>query len=153
MDYLAERFFTRKAFRPEPSGTNVLFAYYAQHFSHQFLRTDKARGPAFTSGTDSVDVSHIYGLDKATQDALRSFHNGKMKVNVINGEEFPPLLRDAPSVRMIYPPHTPENEKVLYAFSLTIQSNDLLVFQSGGARSSVVQHAARPLRYVDDLAA
>lgn len=89
-----------------------MFAYYAQHFSHQFFRTDKSRGPAFTSGTDGVDVSHIYGIDKATQDALRSFTNGKMKVNIVDGEEFPPLLRDAPSVRMIYPPHTPEEEKV-----------------------------------------
>ena len=112
IDQLAERFFKRKEFIPEPKGTNILFAYYAQHFSHQFFRTDKARGPAFTSGTDGVDVSHIYGVDKATQDALRSFSQGKMKVRVVDGEQFPPLLRDAPEVRMIYPPHTPEEEKV-----------------------------------------
>ena len=60
-----------------------------------------------------VDVSHIYGLDAATQNALRSFRNGKMKVRMINGEAFPPLLRDAPGVHMIYPPHTPDEETVL----------------------------------------
>lgn len=116
IDYLAEKFFKRKEFIPEPRGTNILFAYYAQHFSHQFFRTDKARGPGFTRGTDGVDVSHIYGIDKATQDALRSFNQGKMKVRIVDGEQFPPLLRDAPSVHMIYPPHTPDDEKVILKY-------------------------------------
>lgn len=112
IDLLAERFFRRKEFIPEPHGTNLLFSYYAQHYNHQFFRTDKSRGPGFTLGNDGVDVSHIYGLDKATQDALRSFRHGKMRVRILNGEEFPPLLRDVPSVHMIYPPHVPEEERV-----------------------------------------
>ena len=59
-----------------------------------------------------MDVSHIYGLDMTTQNALRSFRNGKMKVRVVNGEQFPPLLKDAPGVQMTYPPHVPEEERV-----------------------------------------
>lgn len=112
IDVLAERFFRRRQFIPEPHGTNVFFAFYAQHFSHQFFRTDKAKGSGFTMGKDGVDVSHIYGLDMATQMALRSLKNGKMKVRVIDGEAFPPLLRDTPGVQMVYPPHVPQEERV-----------------------------------------
>jgi prostaglandin-endoperoxide synthase 2 len=128
IDELAERFFKRKEFIAEPHGTNILFAYYAQHFSHQFFRTDRARGPAFTKGNDGVDVSHIYGLDKGTQDALRSFQLGKMKVRIdADGQQFPPLLRDAPSVHMIYPPHTPEEEKVALGHALFSMQPGLFV--------------------------
>ena len=62
---------------------------------------------------NKVDGSHIYGVDTTTQNALRSFQSGKMKVRIINDEAFPPLLRDAPGVHMIYPPHIPDDEKVL----------------------------------------
>ena len=54
VDLLAEKFFQRRQFVPEPHGTNVFFAFYAQHFSHQFFRTDKAKGPGFTLGKDGV---------------------------------------------------------------------------------------------------
>jgi prostaglandin-endoperoxide synthase 2 len=128
---LAERFFKRKQFIAEPHGTNILFAYYAQHFSHQFFRTDKAKGPGFTRGNDGVDVSHIYGLDKSTQDALRSFHQGKMKVRIDeDGQQFPPLLRDAPSVHMIYPPHTPEEQKVALGHALFSMQPGLFVMST-----------------------
>lgn len=60
-------------------------------------------------------MSHIYGVDIATQNALRRFKHGKMKVQIINGEQFAPLLKDAPGVAMYYPPHVPEHEKVSYA--------------------------------------
>jgi len=65
-----------------------------------------------------VDVSHIYGLDKDTQNALRSFKDGKMRVRIVDDEQFPPLLRDVPSVKMIYPPHVPEEERVALAHPL-----------------------------------
>ena len=94
----------------------MLFSYYAQHFNHQYLRTDKAKGPGFKLGGDGVDVSHIYGLGKTHEDALRSFKQGKMKVRIVDGEQFPPLLSDAPSVHMVYPPHIPEHEKVNFNF-------------------------------------
>lgn len=114
IDYLAERFFKRREFIPEPHGTNVLFSAYAQHFNHQYLRTDKVKGPGFTLGSDGIDLSHIYGLGKPRQDALRSFKNGKMKVRIVNGEQFPPLLREIPSFEMHYLPQTPDNQKVQF---------------------------------------
>lgn len=54
LDVLAERFFKRTEFKPDPHGTNVLFAFYAQHFSHQFFRTDHKKGPGFYAGKDGV---------------------------------------------------------------------------------------------------
>ena len=71
-----------------------------------------------------MDVSHIYGLGKPHEDALRSFTQGKMKVRIIDGEQFPPLLRDAPTVHMIYPPHTPEHEKVILQFTKQIKDHE-----------------------------
>ncbi|KAI9553283.1 putative cyclooxygese [Daphnia sinensis] len=131
VNVLAERFFKRKEFIAEPHGTNILFAYYAQHFSHQFFRTDRARGAAFTKGNDGVDVSHIYGLDKGTQDALRSFSQGKMKVRMTDdGQQFPPLLRDAPGVHMIYPPHTPQEERVALGHALFSMQPGLFVMST-----------------------
>ncbi|CAK6959736.1 prostaglandin G/H synthase 1 [Scomber scombrus] len=55
---LAERFFKRKQFRPDPQGTNLMFAFMAQHFTHQFFKTDHAVQGGFTKalghGIDSI---------------------------------------------------------------------------------------------------
>lgn len=40
----------RREFIPDPQGTNLMFAFFAQHFTHQFFKTDHKRGPAFTKG-------------------------------------------------------------------------------------------------------
>lgn len=42
---LTERFFRRETFRPDPQGSNLMFVFMAQHFTHQFFKTDfKAEG-------------------------------------------------------------------------------------------------------------
>ncbi len=41
---LAERFFKRTKFQSEPRGTNLMFAFMAQHFTHQFFKTDHEVG-------------------------------------------------------------------------------------------------------------
>ncbi|XP_071097198.1 prostaglandin G/H synthase 2-like [Haliotis cracherodii] len=110
VDYLVQKFFRRTKFLPEPMGSNVLFSFFAQHFTHQFFKTDLKMGPGFTWGGHGVDVSHVYGKDKASENLLRSFKDGKMKSQMMNGEEFPPYLKDAP-VPMTYPPNTPEHLK------------------------------------------
>ncbi|XP_042372159.1 prostaglandin G/H synthase 1-like, partial [Plectropomus leopardus] len=45
---LAERFFRRKKFRPDPQGTNLMFAFMAQHFTHQFFKTNQEVQWGFT---------------------------------------------------------------------------------------------------------
>lgn len=112
VDVMIERLFKRRQFKQEPHNTNVFFAFYAQHFSHQFFRTDMKNGPAFYLGKDGVDASNIHGLEESRKKALRSFRGGKMKVRIIDGEEYPPLLSTTPGVEMKYPKRFPKDEKV-----------------------------------------
>lgn len=107
---IVDKFLTRQEFKPDPLNSSVLFPFFAQHFTHQFFKTDLTKGPGFTWGNHGVDVSHIYGKNLAAENALRTFKDGKMKTQVINGEEWPPLVKDAP-VDMRYSPSTPENQR------------------------------------------
>ncbi|XP_078263696.1 prostaglandin G/H synthase 2-like [Rhinoraja longicauda] len=107
--YLAERFLLRKKFVPDPQKTNMMFAFFAQHFTHQFFKTDESRGPEFTKGLGhGVDLSNIYGETLDRQHHLRLFTDGKLKYQIVNGDVYPPTIKDAP-VKMIYPPHVPEH--------------------------------------------
>lgn len=45
---LAEKLLMRRQFIPDPQGTSLMFAFFAQHFTHQFFKSDMKRGPAFT---------------------------------------------------------------------------------------------------------
>lgn len=45
---LTERFFKREKFRPDPQGTNVMFSFMAQHFTHQFFKTNHETKGGFT---------------------------------------------------------------------------------------------------------
>ncbi|XP_047475523.1 prostaglandin G/H synthase 2-like [Penaeus chinensis] len=114
-DELIKKVFLRREFIPEPHETNVLFQYYAQHFTHQFFRTDYKKGPHLTKGTGGVDVSNIYGLTEQDRRALRSGVDGKLRTQKINGEDFPPYLKDVPGISMDYPPHIPIPEEGKFA--------------------------------------
>lgn len=45
---VVEKVLLRKQFVPDPQGTSLMFAFFAQHFSHQFFKSDFKKGPAFT---------------------------------------------------------------------------------------------------------
>ncbi|KAK3600358.1 hypothetical protein CHS0354_015956 [Potamilus streckersoni] len=107
---IVNMFLRREKFIPDPMGSNALFAFFAQHFTHQFFKTDFKRGPGFQWGGHGVDVSHIYGKDKGVENILRSFNNGKLRVQEINGEDWPPLLENA-NVPMTYPPSVPKENQ------------------------------------------
>lgn len=104
---LTERFFKRQKFRPDPQGTNLMFAFMAQHFTHQFFKTShKAKG-GFTRALGhgvghadnhseckknnvltgfcfiQVDASNIYGEDLERQHQLRLHEDGKLKYQVM----------------------------------------------------------------------
>nr|ADB65786.1 cyclooxygenase [Gammarus sp. KV-2010a] len=115
LDMLIQKVFVRRQFLPEPHDTNLLFQYYAQHFTHQFFRTNYTKGPQFTKGNGGVDVSNIYGLTERQRRALRSNVDGKLKFQIINGEHFPPYLKDVPGISMEYPPHLPITEDNKFA--------------------------------------
>lgn len=62
---LAERFFKRKKFKPDPQGTNLMFAFMAQHFTHQFFKTNHDTKGGFTKALGH-GVSYTY---KCTYDS------------------------------------------------------------------------------------
>uniref|UniRef100_UPI00398F3D4B prostaglandin G/H synthase 1-like n=1 Tax=Pristiophorus japonicus TaxID=55135 RepID=UPI00398F3D4B len=109
---LANEFLLRRKFIPDPQGTNLMFAFFAQHFTHQFFRTDLKRGPGFTKALGhGVDLTHIYGDSLERQHHLRLFKDGKLKYQVLDGGVFPPSVKDAP-IKMKYPSTLPEGKRL-----------------------------------------
>jgi len=87
--------FKRKSFKPNPLKSNSLFPFYAQFLTHQFFRIDREHGPKFTkTWAHGVDLTQLYGNDLITQTNLRALKDGKMKYQVIDGEQWPPSLKD-----------------------------------------------------------
>ncbi|TRZ02405.1 hypothetical protein DNTS_034463 [Danionella cerebrum] len=108
---LAEKLLLRRKFIPDPQRTSLMFAFFAQHFTHQFFKTDMKKGPAFTRATNhGVDLGHIYGQDLERQHKLRLFKDGKLRYQVVHGEVYPPLVSEV-QVEMHYPPHIPESRR------------------------------------------
>ncbi|TWW60248.1 Prostaglandin G/H synthase 1 [Takifugu flavidus] len=83
-DVLLEKFFKRRVFKPDPQGTNLMFAFMAQHFTHQFFKTRPGVGGGFTKALG-------HGL--------------------INGEMYPPTVSNVP-VDMRYPPTIPPEHRL-----------------------------------------
>lgn len=54
VDRLVKKIFVRKTFLPEPMGTSALFSFFAQHFTHQFFKTDLTKGPEYQWGGHGV---------------------------------------------------------------------------------------------------
>ncbi|XP_077440611.1 prostaglandin G/H synthase 2 [Vanacampus margaritifer] len=105
---LAETLLIRRKFIPDPQGTSLMFAFFAQHFTHQFFKSDMKRGPAFTVAKGhGVDLSHIYGDNLERQRKLRLFKDGKLQYQMLDGEMYPPTVKDV-GVDMHYPPHVPD---------------------------------------------
>ncbi|KAA0201533.1 hypothetical protein HAZT_HAZT005424 [Hyalella azteca] len=115
VDEVIQKVFLRKTFIPGPFKTNLLFQYYAQHFTHQFFRTNYTKGPQFTKGNGGVDASNIYGLTESHRRHIRLFKDGKLKYREVNGEHFPPLLKDVEGLDMEYPPGLPIPEESKHA--------------------------------------
>lgn len=109
-EVVAEKILKRQKFIPDGVNTSVLFGAFAQHFTHQFFRTSYNVGPGFTHGRHGVDVSNTYGLSVERENMLRTFKYGKLKSQTINGEEWPPYLKDV-NVSMQYEPGTPEDRQ------------------------------------------
>ncbi|KAF4086271.1 hypothetical protein AMELA_G00104560 [Ameiurus melas] len=102
---VVEKVLLRQRFIPDPQGTSLMFAFFAQHFTHQFFKSDFKKGPAFTKGLGhGVDLSNVYGDNLERQHKLRLFKDGKLKYQVLDGEVYPPLVKDV-QVEMHYPPH------------------------------------------------
>uniref|UniRef100_A0A452DMQ7 Prostaglandin G/H synthase 1 n=1 Tax=Capra hircus TaxID=9925 RepID=A0A452DMQ7_CAPHI len=111
-EFLSRRFLLRRKFIPDPQGTNLMFAFFAQHFTHQFFKTSGKMGPGFTKALGhGVDLGHIYGDNLERQYQLRLFKDGKLKYQMLNGEVYPPSVEEAP-VLMHYPRGIPPQSQM-----------------------------------------
>ncbi|CAC5373048.1 PTGS2 [Mytilus coruscus] len=123
---LVKTLFVREKFKQDPIGTSVLFSFMAQHFSHMFLKTDLKRGPQYQWGGHGIDMTNIYGKNKHDENLLRSFKDGKLKLQTINGEDWPVLTKDA-NVEMHYLGPIPAERKFALGHSFFGQTIKIVI--------------------------
>ena len=75
------------AMKPSGKSTN-LFPFFAQWFTDGFLRTSYDN-PLKNTSNHEIDLSNLYGLDRSYTEIVRSHAGGKLRSQIINGEEYP----------------------------------------------------------------
>jgi len=73
--------------------SSLLFPYFVQWFTDSFLRTDRL-DQRRNSSNHQIDLCNVYGLNEKITRILRSNQGGKLKSQIINGEEYPPFYYD-----------------------------------------------------------
>jgi len=91
---IAERLFLRQGPAQLDGKSTLLFPYFAQWFTDGFLRTDREalveRKQIKNTSNHDIDLSPLYGPTPEVTKILRSHQGGKLKSQMINGEEYPP---------------------------------------------------------------
>ena len=85
---LAELFHKKNNHSYESDKSTLLFPYWVQWFTDSFLRTHHQQRLKNTSN-HHIDVCNVYGLNKKSTDMLRSGVGGKLKSQLLHGEEYP----------------------------------------------------------------
>src|SRR5664279_2228259 len=85
--------------------TSVMFMFFAQWFTDSFLRTSRTDFRQNTSNHE-IDLCQIYGLSEDKTRILRADSGGKVKSQLIDGEEYPTFLFQprAPGTRPVFKP-------------------------------------------------
>lgn len=73
--------------------STLIFPYFVQWFTDSFLRTARQDHRKNTSN-HQIDLCTVYGLNSNITHLLRSYQGGKLKSQMINGEEYPPFYYD-----------------------------------------------------------
>src|ERR1700704_5422936 len=73
------------------SDTSVMFMFFAQWFTDSFLRTSLSDYRKNESNHE-IDLCQIYGRNIAATNLLRSMQGGRLKGQMIKGEEYPAFL-------------------------------------------------------------
>lgn len=71
--------------------TSVMFMFFAQWFTDSFLRTSLTDYRKNESNHE-IDLCQIYGVNVDKTNLLRSHQGGRLKSQVIDGEEYPAFL-------------------------------------------------------------
>lgn len=76
--------------RTDPK-SSVLFTHFAQWFTDGFLTSDRSNMLKNRSNHD-IDLTPVYGRTEAITSMIRSNRGGKLRSQMINGEEYPPFF-------------------------------------------------------------
>ena len=90
---VAELFRKRNGVTMYSEKSTLLFPYFVQWFTDGFLRTATPNRLMNTSN-HHIDLCPVYGLNPRSTDMLRSLEGGRLKSQIINGEEYPPYFYD-----------------------------------------------------------
>jgi prostaglandin-endoperoxide synthase 2 len=71
--------------------TSVMFMFFAQWFTDSFLRSD-ATDFRKNESNHEIDLCQIYGRTIVQTNLLRAFEGGRLKSQMIKGEEYPEFL-------------------------------------------------------------
>jgi prostaglandin-endoperoxide synthase 2 len=82
--------YRRERFTPA-SDTSVMFMFFAQWFTDSFLRTSQTDYRKNESNHE-IDLCQIYGRNIDATNRLRSGQDGRLKTQMIEGEEYPEFL-------------------------------------------------------------
>jgi prostaglandin-endoperoxide synthase 2 len=87
--------FVRERFRPA-TDTNLLFALFAQWFVDGFIRTKWEPGPErffrHNESNHEIDLCQVYGVSEVQTTMLRAGEGGRLRSQLIGGEEYPAFL-------------------------------------------------------------
>ncbi len=76
--------------------SSVFFMFFAQWFTDGFFRSSH-RNFRQTTSNHNIDLAQIYGANEETALILRSEQGGKLRSQIINGEEYPDTLGELDS--------------------------------------------------------
>ncbi len=83
--------------------STLLFPYWVQWFTDGFLRK-KDRVEWFKNTSNHhIDLCPVYGLTASKTAMLRAFKGGKLKSQILNGEEYPPFYYEDPEKGIVKP--------------------------------------------------
>jgi prostaglandin-endoperoxide synthase 2 len=90
---LAELFHKQDEKSIESEKSTLLFPFWVQWFTDSFLRTDTDQRLKNTSN-HNVELCNVYGLNRKATERLRKNEGGKLKSQMLNGEEYPLFFYD-----------------------------------------------------------
>jgi prostaglandin-endoperoxide synthase 2 len=82
--------------------STLLFPYFVQWFTDGFLRTDR-RDRRKNTSNHHIDLCPVYGLNHHVTGLLRSHQGGKLKSQILNGEEYPLFYYQDPEQGIVKP--------------------------------------------------
>jgi prostaglandin-endoperoxide synthase 2 len=82
--------------------STLLFPYWVQWFTDGFLRKDANNWLKNTSN-HHIDLTPVYGLTPDSTNLLRSFQGGKLKSQILKGEEYPLFFYENPAEGTVKP--------------------------------------------------